>query len=135
MPVAQERERAGAHVGDRAVLGDHRQVERPAAHAGGRADPLQERQVLREAAERDVLAVVGRRVRVSLASRQRLHRAAERRPRLVERDVGAAVDEVERGREPGQPASDHRDHHASSPRATIASFDRVEGRTSPSNTS
>ena len=85
------------------------------------------REVLREAAERDVLAVVGRRLRVALARGQRLHRAAERRPRLVERDVGAGVDEVERGGEPGEPAADDGDPHASSPRATIASFVRVEG--------
>ena len=98
-----------------AVLVDHRQAR--AARAGARPPCRSARgtAVLLEAAERDVLAVVGRRRRVALALGQRLHGAAERRPRLVQHDLVAGVDELERGREAGEPAADDRDL----PRATI----------------
>ena len=111
-----------------AVFGDHRQGEPRAQDEPRFADAVEEAQVLREAAERDVLAVVRRRLRVALALRQRLHGAAQRRPRLEQRHLRARVDEVERGREPGEAASDDRRPHRSSPRATTASFAGVERR-------
>ena len=67
-----------------------------------------------------MLAVVGRRGRIALTLGQRLHRAAERRPRLVERDRVALVGELERGREAGEPASDDSRLHLSSPPADDA---------------
>ena len=87
----------------RAVLGEHRQREPRAQIRAALADAVEEAEVLGEAAERDVLAVVGRRLRIALALRQRLHRAAERRPRLVQRHVDACVDEVERRGRPASP--------------------------------
>ena len=65
-----------------------------------------------------MLAVVGRRVGVALALGQRLHRAAERRPRLEQRHLVAGVDELERGGEPREAAADHdRPHRAATARA------------------
>ena len=58
-----------------------------------------------------MLAVVGRGRRVALALGQRLHRAAERRPRLVQHDLVAGVDQLERGGETREPAADDGDLH------------------------
>ena len=83
-----------------------------------------------------MLAVVGRRRRIALALGQRLHGAAERRPRLVERDGVALVGELERGREPGQPASDDGGVHGrSTPAPTMRSFVSGESCGGPPNTS
>jgi hypothetical protein len=75
-----------------------------------------------------VLTVVGRRLGIALARRQCLYGAAERRPRLVERDVGAPVDEVECRGQTGQPSSHDRNPHRTSPLATTASFAGVDSR-------
>ena len=128
MPVGDERRRRRADARHGAVLGDHRQREARAQHRAALADPVEEAQVLREAAERDVLAVVGRRLGIAVARGQRLHGAAERRPRLVERHLRAGVDEVERRRQPCEAAPHDRDPHRTSPRATTASFAGVESR-------
>ena len=99
----------------RAVLGEHRQREPRAEVRAALADAVEEAEVLGEAAERDVLAVVGRRLGIALALRQRLHGAAERRARLVQRDVGARVDELEGGGEACEPAADDGGLHRSKP--------------------
>ena len=52
-----------------------------------------------------MLAVVGRRLRVVLALGKCLHRAAEGRPRLVNRHLDAGVEQVESGGEPREPAA------------------------------
>src|SRR5262245_36130996 len=91
------------------MLVDHRQREWLAAEGVTLPDPGEEPRVSLEAAERDVLAVVRRRGRVLPSFGQRLHRAAERRPRLVQDDLVARVDELERGRQPGEPPADDRD--------------------------
>ena len=115
---------------------DHGQLEREPAVGAALADAVEEAQVLGEAAERDVLAVVGRRGRITLTLRQRLHGAAERRPRLVERDRVALVGELERGRETGQPASDDRAFMAGAlPAPTMRSFVSGESCGGPPNTS
>ena len=135
VPVAEKRQEPVADRRDAAALVDRRQRERLAAHVPGRADPLQEAQVRGEAAERDVLAVVGRRVGIALARRQRLHLAAEGRARLVERHVVARIDELERRGEPGQPAADHSRLHRRSPAPTTRSFASGDSRTEPPKTS
>ena len=81
----------------RAALGDHRQREPRAQIRAALADAIEEAQVLGEATERDVLPVVGRRLGIAVARRQRLHCAAERRARLVHGHVDACIDELERG--------------------------------------
>ena len=117
MAVAQEPEGARRDAGDAPVLGDYRERERLPPDRPGLAHALEEAEVLGAAAERDVLAVVGRRIRVALAHRQGLHRAAEGRPRLEDGDVVAGFGEVERGREAGK-ASAHDDsfHRAATAR-------------------
>ena len=134
-PVAQRHVRVGEEagqarldVGARAVLGEHRQREPRAQIRTALADAVEEAEVLGEAAERDVLPVVGRRLGIAVALRQRLHGAAERRARLVHGHVDAGVDELERGGEAREPAADDRDLHRSSPRATTASFAGVDSR-------
>ena len=82
------------------------------------ADALEEAQVLGEAAERDVLAVVGRR----LAGRPRARGSVCTAPPSVGRaswsdDLVSRVDELERGRQPREAASDDRDLHAQQPRS------------------
>src|SRR5947209_18599383 len=104
------------------MLVQHGERETRAEIRAAFADPFKEPQVLGEAAERYVRAVVGRRLRVAVAFGQRLHRAAERRARLVERHVLAGIDELERGGKTGEAAAHDGDGHASSPRATTASF-------------
>ena len=108
----------------------HGQREPRAQVRAALADALEEAEVLGEAAERDVLAVVRRRLGIAVALRQRLHRAAERRPRLVQRHVCARVHEVERGGE-ARRARRRRPRPSSrseAPRATTASFAGVESR-------
>ena len=83
-----------------------------------------------------MLAVVGRRLRVSVALGERLHRTAQRRPRLVERDGVALVGELQRGREPREPASDDGEVHGRiAPAPTIRSFVKGDSCGGPSNTS
>jgi hypothetical protein len=82
-----------------------------------------------------VLAVVGRRLGIALAPRQRLHRPAERRPGLVQLDLVAGVGELERSAEPGQTPAHHSDLHRSSPAPTMRSFVSGESRREPSKTS
>ena len=135
MPVADERGGGSPDRRRAAVLRDHGQLEPEPAVGAALADAVEETQVLREAAERDVLAVVGRWGRIALALGQRLHRAAERRPRLVERDRVALVGELERGRETGEAASDDSRLHLSNPPATMRSFVPVESDGGPSKTS
>ena len=72
-----------------------------------------------------MLAVVGRRRRVSFALGQGLDRAAERWASLEEGHVVARVDQVERGGEPGQPAADHDRLHSA---ATAFAFSSAESR-------
>ena len=117
------------------MLVDHRQLKGHAPHRADLADAVEEAQVLGEAAERDVLPVVGRRLRVALAPRQRLHRAAERRPRLVQGHLVPAVHELERRAQAGEAAPDDRDSHRSSPAPMIRSFVSDESLTDPSKTS
>src|SRR3954471_23722306 len=112
----------------------HRQYERAPDIRTSLADPVEERQVLRKAAERDVLAVVRRRRRVALTLGERLHRAAECRPRFVERHVVARVDEIERCGEAGQAASDDGGPHQR-PCPTMRSFVSAERCGGPSKTS
>ena len=135
MPVGEERGERRTDLGDGAILGEHRQGESLPDVGPGFADPVEKAEVLREAAERDVLAVVGRRIRIALALRQRLYRATERRTSLVERHVDACVDEVERRGETGQSAADNGSPHRTRPRATTASLLRVERRHDRSKTS
>ena len=100
------------------------------------ADALEEAEVLGEAAERDVLAVVGRRRGVALALGKRLDGAAERRPRLVERDGVTLVGELERRSQAGQTASDNGDVHGRmTPAPTMRSFVSGDSCGGPPNTS
>src|SRR5581483_6595963 len=71
------------------------------------AEPAQERAIARATAQGDVLPVVEP-VAVAL---DREGRAAELRPRLEERDRRPRVRAVERSRDPGEAAADHRDPH------------------------
>ncbi len=126
VPVAQERERAGPDEGDDAVLRDDRKRQRRAARGARLADPVEEIHVGRAAAERDVLAVVGRRRRIALALGQRLHRAAERRPGLEQCDVVARIHEIERSGDPGQASSDNdRSHLRLTMARTLAAVERL----------
>ena len=95
-------------------------------------DPREEAEVLGAAPERDVLAVVRRRVGVALARGQRLHRAPERRARLEDGDVVARVGQVERGGEPGQAAADDDSLHSA---ATARTLPTAESRGRCENTS
>ncbi len=133
VPVEQEARRRDRRDG--AVLRDDRQREPLPQHGSAFAHPVEEAQVLREAAERDVLAVVRRRLGIAVARGQRLHRSAERRPRFVERHVDVRVHEIERSREAREPAADDCHLHRTSPRATTASFAGVDKRHDGPNTS
>ncbi len=126
--IAQQRAQPRLDCRDRPVRVEHGQGEPHAQVRAALADPLEEAQVLGEAAERDVLAVVGRRLRIALAVGQRLDGAAERRPSLVDGDGMPGVDQVERRGQPRQAAADDRDLHGRSPRATTASLRGVESR-------
>ena len=112
-------QRPRAERADSPVLVDHGQLEPQAPDRARLPDPLEEAQILGEAAEGDVLAVVGRRRRVAVSLRQGLDGSAECRARLEQGHVGAGVEAVERGGEPGQATPDHRHSHVLTvPRAT-----------------
>src|SRR4029079_15486923 len=98
--------RAGPDEGGGGLLVDQGQRERLAAERAAPADPLDEAAVLGEAAERDVLAVVRRRRRVTLKLGQRLDGAAQRRTGLVEDDLVPRVDQLERSGQARQPPAD-----------------------------
>ena len=72
---------------------------------------------------------------VALPARQGLDGAAERRPGFVQRDIVAVVSQVERRRQPGEPAAHHGDLHLRSPAPTMRSFVSRESRSEPSKTS
>jgi hypothetical protein len=95
------------------------------------SDPLQEVEVLGAAPEGDVLAIVGRRRRVSLPLGERLDRAPERRSRLDEVDLVAGVCELERRREASEPAADDDDPHGKITLPSRSRFTRVPSSTSP----
>ena len=99
------------------------------------ADALEKAEVLGETAERDVLTVVRGRLRIAIPRRERLHRAAERRARLVQDDLVPGVDQLERRRQPRQPRSDDRDSHRMNPAPTIRSLVSGERCGGPSKTS
>ena len=82
-----------------------------------------------------MLAVVGRRRRVALALGQRLHRAAEGRPRLEQLDLPAGVDELERGGETGEPSTDDDRPHRRRPCPTMRSFESADSFGGPPKTS
>src|SRR5207248_6951742 len=86
-------------------------------------------------AERDVLAVVRRRRRISLALRQRLHRPAQRRTCFEQRDVVTSAQELEGGRATREAAADDRGSHRRKPSPTIRSFASADRRGGPANTS
>ena len=79
--------------------------------------------VLRARSQRHVLAVVGRRVGVSVAHGQRLYCAAERGARLEQRDGRSSIDELEGSGEPGEAASDD---HTTQLTHTTDSLSRLE---------
>jgi hypothetical protein len=134
MRVGQQGSDAGLHVGAAAVLVVDGQDE-PSTHVRGAfTDAIEEPEVLAEAAEGDVLAVVRRRGRVALPLRQRLHRTAEGRPRLVHGHVVTGVDELQCSRQSRQTAADDRRLHQS-PRPTMRSFVSADSRGGPSKTS
>ena len=136
MPVPQQRPAGSGRsspIFPRLV--DHRQPEPRPQIRTALADALEKAEVLGEAAERDVLAVVRRRLGIAVTRRERLHRAAERRTRLVEDDLRARVHELERRGEPREAAADDCDLHRKTPRATTASFAGVESRVLPWKTS
>ncbi len=135
MPVPEQRQQARPDLRNVPALVDHRQPEPRAEVRASLPDPVEEAEVLGEAAERDVLAVVRRRLGIAVARGQRLDGPAERRPRLVEDDLLPRVDELERCSEPRQPAAHDRDSHRSSPFATTASFCGAESRVLPEKTS
>src|SRR5919201_1415083 len=133
MAVAEEAE-AGTDERDAAVLVDDRQRKALTAERAELPDPAQECLVALEAPEGDVLAVVGRRGRIALTLGERLDGTAQRRPRLVERDLGPGVHQAQRGREAGQaPSYDHCLHNSAD--ATILSLVGSDSRGGPANTS
>jgi len=105
--ITKQRAEAVADLRCAATLVDHGQLERQPPDVVAAPDPLEELQILGEAAERDVLAVVRRRLGITLPLRQRLHLAAKSRPGLEQGHVMAGVDELQRRREPGQAAPNH----------------------------
>src|SRR5207247_6074761 len=121
--------------GPAATLADDGQAQASAVHRARLADPFEEREVFREAAERDVLAVVGRRRWIAITLRQRLHGTSERRPRFENRDVVPCVQQLERSRATGQAAADDDRLHRRSPSPTIRSFVSADRCGGPSNTS
>jgi hypothetical protein len=123
MYVAQQREQSWPDCGHGPVLAHYRERKLQSAHVALATDPLEKAKVSREAAESDVLTVVGRRLRIALPARQRLHRATERGPRLEEDHFMAAVDEVESGREPSEAAADDDDFHSAATARTFSTPD------------
>src|SRR5207244_1162033 len=120
---------------DPAALVDHRQLEPEPLGGAGFADPVEEAEVLGEAAERDVLAVVGRRLWVAVAVRESLDGAAEGRSRLEHGDLVPSVHELERGGEAGEPASDDGCFHRASAPTTTRSFVTGDSDGGPPKTS
>jgi hypothetical protein len=104
------------------VLVDHGQLERNSLHRPEAADSLEESQVLLETAERNVLAVVRRWIRIALPAGERLELSTERRPGFEEGDLVACIHEVKRGRQTGKTAADNGRLHRRSPEPTIRSF-------------
>ena len=135
VPVAEQVERTVGDHRDAALLVEHRELEGTPVERSGRAGEPEELLPGGEAAEADVLAVVGRRRRVALPLRQRLHRAAERRARLEQRHLLARPDQTERGRETGEPAADHDAPHRRRPPPTMRSFWSGERCGGPAKTS
>jgi hypothetical protein len=134
VPVGEQAETGADRRGAAALVND-RQAQRLAPKPCFFANPADEPPIRMEAAERDVLAVVRRRIGIALSLGQRLHRAAERGPGLVHRHLVTRVDEVERGGESGEPATHHRNLHLRSPVPTILIFVSVDSRGGPSKTS
>src|SRR6185503_16474514 len=64
--IAKQRTEAVADLRRAAALVNHGQLERQPPDVLAAPDPLEELQILGEAAERDVLAVVGRRLGIAL---------------------------------------------------------------------
>ena len=112
MLVREQPGQRGSDRRDPLLLGDHRQREPLPQIRLALAHAVEKAQVLGEAPERDVLTVVGRRVGISVALRQRLHRASERRSGLVQGHLDPGVEQLERGGEPREPAADDGDLHA-----------------------
>jgi hypothetical protein len=133
--VAREQDRTGRDVRPAAVLVHDRKAQAHAANGARLTDPLEESEVLREATERDVLSVVGRRRWIAVALRQRLHGAAERRPRFQQSDLVSRVQQLERGRAAREAAAHDRRLHRRSPSPTIRSFVSADRCGGPSNTS
>ena len=115
MTVTQQRRHSRSQMGDAPLFVDHGHRERDAPDRGVLPDAPQKAQVLAATAERNVLAVVGRRGRIALPLRKCLNGAAERRPPLEQGHRRASVDEIERRRQTGEPAPDHHcPHYAAS---------------------
>jgi hypothetical protein len=99
----------------------------------GHSEPSEQAEVLGEAAQEDVLAVV----QPEAVALDRERRAAESRARLEQRDLRAAVRELEGGRDPGQPAADDRRLQAAAPmrlRAATQPFSQAGSDTRRSST-
>jgi len=135
MPVAKERSEPVADRRLAALLVDHRELERQPFDLAGTAHPLEEAQILVETAESDVLAVVGRRLRVALALGERLHLAAECWTSLEQPHIVAGIRQVERGREAGETATNHNNLHRASAAPTTRSLATGESDGGPSKTS
>src|SRR5919197_1868193 len=133
--VAEDRESARSDDRRRPVPVDHGQREPRAPHGGRLTDLVEECEVLAEAAERDVLAVVGRRLRIVFTLRKRLHGAAQSRTRLEQRDVVTVLQQLERRSEARQTTSDDNRLQRRSPSPTMRSFVNAERCGGSSNTS
>ena len=104
--VQRRRERVAAEVRDPATRRDHGDVEPVLQHDPiGRPDPVEEAAVGRAATQEHVLTVVEVQTVVVEGPRG----AAEPRPALEQRHLGAAVGAGERGGEPGEPTADDDD--------------------------
>src|SRR3954451_21715254 len=125
MAVAEERQRAGPDHGNGSVLGDDGQFQRLPADRLPLPDRVQKREVRVETAERDVLSVVRRRIRVAFASREGLHSPTQGWTRLQQRHLMPVVEKPKRGREPGQAAADNDELHS---KATAFTLPTAESR-------
>src|SRR4029453_298057 len=106
---------------------DDRQPEPDAPKCSRLPDLGDEVEVGRATAQRDVVAVVGRRARIALALGQGLNCATERRSRFGELHVVALARELERGRKAGEPATDDRDPHSATTARIFSTVDRWGG--------
>ena len=120
--VTQNRECARSNDCRASELVDHRQRETRAPQRSRLIDVPQEAEVLGEAAKRDVLTVVRRRPRITLALGECLDRAAQGRPSFEERDFVTRFQELERSRAAGEPTPDDHGLHRRRPSPTIRSF-------------